>query len=322
MGQPVSFGPKHWMLWIPTLLVVIFSTLTATVITRADIPSLFMGLITYSSGTVFLTTMAFVGLIATLSTIKRNLAALNDRLNPWPPVKEMEERPRPSFATEDVDALRDGASWITSNASSRRNSMSAWSFSTRNTVSHHGFARTNPATTSHQSIPAKSSFWFSPATSYSCRQCEVPPVPPLPSPYRSRSTQPFSNYDDPDPFRREIPTPHDHPCFHSSQTSWLTSPSTSQVTLSAWSYPTSLHSGGPDGLSPTNESVRPLTPAFANVQVLGGYGFTTTRSSAESEKGLSSLAVPGIEVDVSVYRALAWLLIIWVPFVSSDIFTY
>ncbi|KAF8555341.1 hypothetical protein OG21DRAFT_1571035 [Imleria badia] len=55
---------------------------------------------------------------STLVVIKHNLAALNEPTDSWPPVKEVEEKPRPSFATEDVDGLREGTSWLTSDAGS------------------------------------------------------------------------------------------------------------------------------------------------------------------------------------------------------------
>jgi hypothetical protein len=56
--------------------------------------------------------------ISSVMIIRRNLDTLNEPADSWPPVKEVENKPRPSFATEDIDALREGSSWLTSDAGS------------------------------------------------------------------------------------------------------------------------------------------------------------------------------------------------------------
>jgi hypothetical protein len=60
--------------------------------------------------TTFLTTITLICIWWTVAEIKRNLAALDGQNEQWPPMKQMEEKSRPSFATEDVDVLRDGTS--------------------------------------------------------------------------------------------------------------------------------------------------------------------------------------------------------------------
>ncbi|TFK43801.1 hypothetical protein BDQ12DRAFT_643459 [Crucibulum laeve] len=319
MGRSVSFGSKHWLLWSPTLLLVVTSTAVAGVLSGAKVQTLFIGLIAYTSTIAVLSSVAFGGLIGTLFIIKRNLTAINDEQDPWPPVRQMEEKPRPSFATEEIDAIRDGASWITSNASvsSRRNSVSAWSFSTHHTAmasSHHGHGR--PQTGSHPSVPAKSSFWFGSTT---INDANIPPVPPLPSPYGPLSPT-AETLSDPDPFRRDVPSPLPHlPRDRlGSQNSWLTSSNGSHTTVTAWSYPTSHHEGtvrnasSPDLHTALTAVSRPVTPAMANAQVLGGYGYAP--GSIEAEKGLEALATPsGTTVDISMYPALGWFITIWLP---------
>lgn len=324
MGRSVSFGARHWMLWAPTLLLVVTSTALAGVVSGAGVNSLFVGLITYSSTIAALSSLAFGCLVGTLLIIKRNLASMNEESDPWPPVRVMEEKPRPSFATEEIDAIRDGASWITSNASSRHNSISQWSFSTHHTTaasSHHGHGSGRPQTGSHPSVPAKSSFWFNSSTPH---DTNVPPVPPLPSPYGPIS--PADILGDPDPFRRDNPSPlPDHPRVRlGSQTSWLTSTNGSQTTLSAWSYPATYREGSirnassPDLHTALTAVSRPATPAMANAQVLGGYGYAP--GSLEAEKGLAALAAPpGTTIDISLFRSIGWLIIIWVPLVCSSI---
>ena len=321
MGRPASFGRGQWMLWAPTLLFVVTSTALAGVISGAGAKSLFAGLIAYSSTTVVLTTAGFGCVIATLIVIKRNLAALNEATELWPPMRMMPEKPRPSFATEDIDAIRDGASWITSNASSRRNSVSAWSFSTHHTATaspHCGHSSGRLQMGSHSSVPSKSSFWFSSSAPH---DDNVPPVPPLPSSY-SPSSPTAETLSDPDPFRRDIPSPlPNHPRERlGSQTSWLTSTNRSRTTLSAWSYPThyegTIRNASTPDLSTALNS--PTTPALANAQVLGGYGYAP--GSLEAETGLAALATPsGTQIDISISRFFTWLVAIWVPFVCFSI---
>ncbi|KAJ7167609.1 hypothetical protein C8R46DRAFT_1218540 [Mycena filopes] len=308
LGRSVSFGAKHWMLWTPTILLVLTSTGIAVVLAGAQVPSLFIGLVSYTTTIAVLSSVAFCCLVGTLLAIKRNLAVIQDESEPWPPVRQMEQQPRPSFATEEIDAIRDGASWITSNASnasSRHNSVSAWSFSTRAQSTHGGRAQG-----SHPSVPAKSSFWFSGST-----PADAPPVPALPP--LSPTAQGLS---DPDPFRRADPEDNPRPRFD-SQTSWLTSTNGTHKTVSAWSYPTTHHQEDHEGpasrngssinltaeLLPSHTAVtRPGTPAMANANVLGGYGFAPVQHS-DAEKSLAALAAaPGATIDISVYRAVGW----------------
>ncbi|KAJ7771156.1 hypothetical protein DFH07DRAFT_879744 [Mycena maculata] len=326
MGRSVSFGAKHWMLWTPTFLLVATSTGIAVVLSGAQVPSLFIGLVSYTTTIALLSSVAFCCLIGTLLAIKRNLAVIQDEAEPWPPVRMMEQQPRPSFATEEIDAIRDGASWITSNASnasSRHNSVSAWSFSTHAPSAHgHG----GRAQGSHPSVPAKSSFWFSSST-----PPDAPPVPPLPSPFTGLISPTAQSLSDPDPFRRSVPldTPRQR---LESQTSWLTSTNGSHKTVSAWSYPTthrqddqqSSHNDSSNNLNAellpsTNTAVtRPNTPAMADAKVLGGYGFTPVSMNTDAEKSLAALAAaPGATIDISVYRAIGWLITIWVPLTLS-----
>ncbi|KZP04567.1 hypothetical protein FIBSPDRAFT_843788 [Athelia psychrophila] len=314
MGRSVTLGALHWVIWAPTLLLVATSTAVAGVLAGTDVSTFFIGLVGYSTGVAIFTTAAFAWLVVTLVTIKRNLAALNGPADNWPPVREVEAKPRPSFATEDIDAMREGSSWITSNASvsSHHDSVDNWSFSTHaNHVSRPGSARLHPGAASHPSIPGKSAFWFNGKNSTP----STPFTPPMPSPYRtSVSTTILGN--DPDPFRRDTPSPHPSSANSVSGGSWLTSPSASQATISQWSYPTaanheqSCHDLHAD-LLPSHS--RPSTPAMANAHVLGGYGAGYAPGSVEAEQGLASLSMEGNAIDVSPYRALGWVFMVWLP---------
>ncbi|CAA7260118.1 unnamed protein product [Cyclocybe aegerita] len=315
MAQSVSFGGKHWMLWCPTALLVITSTAVAGLLSGTGMDTLFVGLTAYSATIAVLSGVAFACLIRTLFTIKKNLSPLNEASDSWPPVRQVEEKPRPSFATEDIDAIRDGASWLTSNPSSRRNSASAWSFSTHNTgTTAQQYGR--PQTQGHPSVPSKSSFWFGSTTP---NDIQIPPVPPLPSPYGPTSPT-SAGLAEVDPFRRDLPPlPHQQKPRYGSQTSWLTSSHGSHTTISSWSYPTTHHEGSilypstPDlHTALTANNSRLVTPALANAQVLGGYGYAP--GNMEAEKGLAALATPaGTVVQISMLPALTWSVMISLP---------
>ncbi|KAG6331516.1 hypothetical protein ID866_7573 [Astraeus odoratus] len=302
MGHTVSFGGKQWMIWAPTLLLGLTSTALAGVLSGAGVPSLFVGLVAYSTTTAILSTAAFGGLVYTLMAIRRNLAVLNEPTDTWPPVKEVEDKPRHSFATEDIDALREGSSWLTSDAGSHHEVVSNWSFSTHH---QHQNARFNPMA-SQQTLAPKSSYWFGAPSS---PDPSIPPVPPLPSPYRPSSSPTYVISEDPDPFRRDVPS---RPRL-GSQSSWLTSSAGTHPTMSAWSFPPTHHGGSVVDvhaeLIPPPAASRPATPAaLATAQVLGGYGYT-----GDSEKGIASLAVNEPGIDISYARYVSWLLSIWVP---------
>lgn len=315
------------MLWAPALLLTATSTALAGVLAGTTVSSFFWGLIAYSSTIAVLSSIAFGCLIGTLVIIKRNLSTLNDIRDPWPPATQVEDKPRPSFATEDVDALKDGSSWITSRASSRADSISAFSFSTHHSRQHSNASSkiAHPAMASNPSIPAKSSYWFNPATPFTGRESPVPPVPPLPSPYRPTAVAHESLHNDPDPFRR-ADNGVDQRLRLGSQSSWLSEHS-DQVTLSAWSFPTTrpatpaasttdLHTN----LLPSSGTAfsRPHTPAMVSTDVLGGYGYAPEAARAE-QGGRATSPVPSGDLDVSVYRTAGWLVTIWVPFVRVSV---
>lgn len=278
MGRSVSLGSKHWILWAPTLLLTISSTAIAGVLAGAGAKTLFSGIIGYSIAVAIITSVAFGWLIVTLVMIKRNLAALNESADSWPPAIEVENKAHPPFA-EEIDAMRDGSSWITSDAGSHHESISNWSFSS---PKHEASPRADPAKASHQFMPS------------------------------------VTSCNDPDPSKRKA---SQHPRVRSgSQGSWLTSPSTSQETLSQWSYSTTRpNASAPDlraDIQPSAPQLRPTSPPLADTQVLGGYNAGQAPGNIDTEKGLASLAVTNDSViDVSLYRAIGWLIVIWVPLV-------
>lgn len=277
-------------------------------------------MITYSSSLTFLSVAVFLGLVGTLVAIRRNLtstAALDDA---WPPMREVGEKPHP-FAQDDIDGLKEGSSWITSDAGScHGGSVSAFSFSTHQTHARkssnsssnlqHGFAAQKSTTRFNSDAPGRIS--------------PVPPVPPLPAPYRPASPASPGVYDEPDPFRRTVG--NDPRVRNGSQASWLTEPSVAPSTVTAWSFPATHPAFRPDTPAMFPQSTadlhaelirptisRPQTPAISSAQVLGGYGFSDV-SLVEKQAALA--AVPEGDLDTNVARVLIWFISVLLPCVS------
>ena len=336
LARPVDFGKSHWLIWVPGLLLIFTSTVVAGksfclsfmsstltpctgALAGANIPS-FVGVIAYSSSLTFLGVVVLAALIGTLVTIRRNLTSTGELDDSWPPMRQVDEK-RPSFAQEDIDALKDGSSWITSDAGSHCGSVSAFSFSTHQT--HARKSSNGSSNLHHGSVHPQSSFWFT--SEAPGRISPVPPVPRLPAPYRPASPTSASVCDDPDPFRRTVG--NDPRIRNGSQASWLTEPSVAPSTVTAWSFPANRPPSRPNtpGMFPQStvdlhaELLRPAvpsrsqTPAINSTQVLGGYGFSDV-SLAEKQAGLE--AVPEGDLDTNIPRVMAWFITVLLPCVS------
>ena len=287
------------------------------VLAGADFPTFFIGVIAYASSLTFLGAAVFVGLVGTLTTIRRNLTSTAQLDDSWPPMREIGQN-RHSFAQDEIDAMKEGSSWITSDAGScHGGSVSAFSFSTHQT--HVRKSSNSSSSFHHGSAPSFRSNHEAPS-----RISLVPPVPPLPAPYRPTSPS-TSTCDDPDPFRRTVG--NDPRVRNGSQASWLTEPSVAPSTITTWSFPanrlpsrpntpavyphstTDLHA---ELLHPAIPS-RPQTPAISSAQVLGGYGF----SDASLVEKQGALAVPEGDLDTNVVRVMLWFIAILLPCVSS-----
>jgi hypothetical protein len=313
-GRSVSLGRYQCFIWGPTLLGMACAAVMAGALASAQVKSLFFGLTAYSASVTAFSTVLFGLLVKTLNDIRYNLGVF--------PQQMAQKQRRPSFATEDLDALREGSSWLTSTAGSRRDSMSQWSFSTWHTPlpSSNGSPASfrDPRLGSSSSLAPKSSFWFGKMGSSE----QIPPVPPLPSTYRhSEDTIAVT------------PTTEDekemHKAMHSaripksSNDSWLTSPSVSQETISSFSFPAS-RAGTPapssDYHTPKDfeedhrfvtEKVPSVVPAI-NPRILGGYGY-----EGMVEKGVSTGSSRSRrETDVAVPKVALWFLSLWLPCAS------
>jgi len=278
-------------------------------------------MIAYSSSLTFLGVAALAALVGTLVTIRRNLTSTDELDDSWPPMRQVDEK-RNSFAQEDIDGLKDGSSWITSDAGScHGGSVSAFSFSTHQT--HARKSSNSSSNLHHGSVLPKSPFWSSSETPG--RASPVPPVPPLPAPYRPVSPTSANMCEDPDPFRRTVG--NDPRVRNGSQASWLTEPSIAPSTATAWSFPATRAASRPGtpGMFPQSTvdlhsellrppvSSRPQTPAISSAQVLGGYGFSDV-SLTEKQAGLA--AVPEGDLDTNVPRVMTWFITVLLPCVS------
>ncbi|KAG5220295.1 hypothetical protein IMY05_C4627000300 [Salix suchowensis] len=214
MGRSVSFGAKHWILWSPTVLLILTSTALVGVLAGAGMDTLFLGLLAYS---MFMTRGRL------LAREKRSHALRSPRRRLTHFVMALLGLPLTQAQARDIILSRLGP-----------------------------FPPTTPLlhllsmdTLVTQELRRTLRFPQSPRIGSDHRpSLLMSPCPALPSPYGPLSPT-AEALGDPDPFRR-IPTPlPEHPRQRfGSQTSWLTSVDGSQPTLSAWSFPaSSVHEG-------------------------------------------------------------------------------
>ncbi|KAF8341527.1 uncharacterized protein EI90DRAFT_3150614 [Cantharellus anzutake] len=339
-GKTPTFGMNDFYVWGPTVSLVIISTACACGLSTAHTGSFFYGTLVYSSVVAVASTLAFGLLLYYLLRIRKHLAAAALEREEWPPMTQ--KKRIGSFATEDIDALKDGSSWLTSVRSERTHSTSAFSFST--TVSS-AAAPSSSANPYSNSIPAKSSFWFGPASTPNLHNGlpssePVPPVPELPREYK-RTSSPLGV--ETDPFRREVPKS----TGVGSQNSWLTEPSGSVSTPTQFSFPTTRPSSPaasthdrfedvPLDLPATDRLSTPVTPTAFEPSprasrdqwypkssgedlvkpkvVLGGYG--PHPPIPDAEKAALDECNAGAE-NLAPWRMFGWFLSIWVPLVCA-----
>lgn len=296
-GRPLSLGKAHLKIWAPVVILTATSTALAGVMSGKGYESLFLGLAAYSSASALLATTVLVGLFFTLHAIKRNLSTLNGEGSEcWP--KGL-ERGRTSLVTEDVDAIRDGASWFTSNPPSTRTSVSSWSFSTHQTAVDSLRSYGRPQNSAFGSLPTKSSLGFSSGN----KDKLAPQASPIPSLYGTSTLG-----SDPDPFRRSLPPLPHHPRGRfNSQCSWLTSTEGSHTTVPPWSFPPSR-----DGVSVRSSTAHSLVTAT----VPGGNVIDPRSTSHGSLNSLAASQSDGLHVCLR--QIIAWAIYVWLPTVCVD----
>ncbi|KAH9174604.1 hypothetical protein EDB89DRAFT_2067548 [Lactarius sanguifluus] len=302
LRKSVSFGVAHWLLWVPLVFLATVSTLVASIFaaTTTSPGHIFrVGYIAYSSAIAVLNTVMFGCFVGTLIFIKRSLESFHK-------AQSSNESAQAALATEEVDAIRDGSTWITSTASSRPDPSTSTSIS-------HSTTRTRQTSQSAATSPEPLRFPFW--------------APPVPYGYSSLPQTPFPRRDDApyrdfEPFRRRAQSLRAAALSLSSRNSWITSSFGTHPTLSAWSFPT-LSSHQPSRVdelessaiasTPSQDrspvSVRPPPAAVPGVRALDDQTEKTQPSSPPS-----SAPSPPV-IDISVLRILAWLAGVWVPLV-------
>ena len=119
-----SFGPLNSVFWFPVLFLAVVSSVASGVVASVGARS-----ILYVTGTCMFTvaalnTMVMAFLVNTLKDIRRNLAAFDNMDGSWRDVIRTGKK----FPREDIEALKEGCSWITSDSGSVRPSISSFSF--------------------------------------------------------------------------------------------------------------------------------------------------------------------------------------------------
>ena len=303
LGRPTYFGIRHVQLWLSTIGTISTGAIAAAVLSISGFTSLFGGIAVYLSVVTLLATTLLGFLVLTLSRIKRNLERdrVAEEIDSWP--NPPPRKPRTSFGTDEIHRIKDGASWITSIEGSARRSLSPWSFATS-----HAEYRRNKHTSRH-SMPA--SFYSITSGSLqseinAIKHEYIPPVPPLPSPYKKLPPVQSGNESSADG------TPN----------SWLTSLSEAAKTMSPFSFPTT---GPPSLKSITSRFARKqkkeLTQPSTSTTAVFPVTFAINKPDRRQDTAtlpLRNLAVTASPTNhiVTTSRVVLWLTMIWLPFVS------
>lgn len=303
LGRSTYFGVKHIYLWSSTLGMVGTGAIAAAVLSIFGFTSLFGGIAVYFSVVTLLSTAVLCSLVLTLSRIRRNLEQdkVAHDIDSWP--NPPPRKRKTSFATDEVQAIKDRASWITSIEGSTRRSLSPWSFAT---------SEANHRKSKHISRYSMPTSFYSLTTGSlqseinAIKHEYIPPVPPLPSPYR------------------KAPPPQiiTDASADGTPTSWLTSLSGSAKTMSPFSFPTTRPPSLRSLASRITRKQRkdPAQPSTGSTAVFP-VTFTIdkqSRSAPPAALPLRSLAVAVNPTNhvVTALRVIIWLAMIWLPFVS------
>lgn len=344
LRRSVSFGYAHWFLWVPLTILASISTVAAVVFAVHDKATttsrrrFLIAYVAYSSTIAILNTVMFGSLVGNLISIKRSLANFNQVIDNkgTKSFGETVEKPQASIPAEDVVAVREGSSWITSPASSRRHpSGSAYSYS-------HSTTRTR-ATQNMAASPEQEPGMTFPFSHRSASPRTRPP----------RRSDPYAKTDF-GPVRTRTRTRTQSlraaaataaALTVSSQGSWITSSLGTRPTLSAWSYPSTPRSSPRDRTqsasavqsviaSTPSRDMSPGTgsahPSITRVAIGGSTRATDldsdglhAPSALQAERGTTSPVSSGArssQIEVSPLRIVAWLTGVWVPLVCPFLF--
>jgi hypothetical protein len=301
LGRSTYFGSKHIYLWLSTIGVVGTGAIAAALLSIFGFTSLFGGIAVYLSVVTVLAVSILGFLVTTLWRIKRNLEKDKEAqyVDSWPVPPRKRQT---SFTTEEVHAIKDGASWITSIEGSARRSLSPWSFAASHTncpKNKHVARHSMP--TSFYSLTTGSI--VSEINAMKREQENVPPVPPLPSPYKKSPPG-------------EIGT---ETSAEVTPTSWLTSFSGAK-TMSPFSFPTtrapSLKTIASRLTGRRGKDSQPNTGTTAVFPV--SFAVKPAHMPNINTMPLRSLAVTSTPQNhvVTTPRVIIWLAMICLPFVS------
>lgn len=329
--KSVSFGRVHWFLWVPLTLLASVSTIVVVLLVGASRQRFLVGYIAYSSTIAVLNTAMFGTLVGSLIVIKRSLAHFNQvtASKVSKSFRETVEKSQVSLAAEDIDAVREGSSWITSPASSRRRrSGSLYSHSTTRTGATRNLA-TSPERERATALPFP--IRPSPGT-------HTPSLPRTP-PSRRRGSYAKNDFGlvrrRTQSLRAAVTTAA--ALTSSSQGSWIASSFGTRPTHSAWSYPSTPRSSSrnrtqstsrvPSAIASTPTQDMSLSSARSGVagRVVGGRVRATVSASngqyapstLQAERGTASNGASSrsSQIEVSTLRIIAWLAGVWVPLV-------
>jgi hypothetical protein len=345
LRRSVSFGYAHWFLWVPLALLASVSTIAAVLVahhtttTTTSRRRLLIGYVAYSSTIAILNTVMFGSLVGSLITIRRSLANFNQIT-----VRESKsprwtvEKPQVSLATQDIDAVREGSSWITSPASSRGHRAESGSPYVHSTTRTR--ATDSMATSPERERVATHPFPFWPS------QGTRSPASPRTSPSSRGDTYEKTDFG---PVRCRTQSLRAAAATAaaltlSSQGSWISSSLGTRPTLSAWSYPCTPHSSPRDRTRSAQSAIastptRDMSPGSTRSGITSAAMGSSMRaralvrdiqyasSSMQAERGNASANVTTrpLQIEISTLRIVAWLAGVWAPLVrlsscqSSDI---
>jgi len=340
LRRSVSFGLVHWFLWVPLALLASVSTIVVVLLvgdtmTTTSRQRFLVGYVVYSSTIAVLNTVMFGTLVGSLIVIKRSLAHSNQvtAIKESKSFGETVEKPQVSLAAGDIDAVREGSSWITSPASSRRHrSGSLYSHSTTRTGATRSLVappEREPATT----LP------FPIRPNPGTHSPSSPQTPPT----RRRSSYANTDFG---PVRRRAQSLRAAVTTAaaltlSSQGSWIPSSLGTSPTYPAWSYPSTPRSSSRSRTQSTTHvqsaiastPTHDMSPSSARSgvvgRVVGGSVSATVAASngqyapstLQAEKGTASngAASRSPQIEVSTLRIIAWLAGVWVPLVCPPL---
>lgn len=336
LRKSISFGFVHWFLWMPLVLLASVSTIVVGLFADTISRSFLVGYVVYTSTIAVLSTIMFGFLVGSLVMVKRSLANFNrvqeSSRFPYETVGE----PNVTLSTEDIDAIREGSSWITSSASSRRGPSSPY-LSTTSTR-----ATRSIATSAEQTTPPVFPLCYNPQGS---RHRSIPHRTPSPRGGGDVDMRDFGL------FRLRAQSLRAAALTLSSQGSWIPSSLGTRPTHSnsnsGRSCPTISHRSSQPGWVPSGVSVMEsaiastptwgLSSVSSRLAIADGAGGSARRvvaaashrhhppprryaqSALQAEKATPSgsdvVTARSPPIEISALRIIAWLAGVWVPLV-------